>query len=113
RRQEALVEAQMREARAQVAHLGRQRVRDIIISLIGFAILATGALFVWDATQARGVAIEPFRVPADMETRGLDGVVVATQVMDKLFAMQDATHSIRAPSTYANNWGEDIAVEIP
>ncbi len=113
KRQETLIDAQVREAKAHVAQLGRQRWRDIIISLLGIAILATGGLFVWDASQARGVAIEPFRVPADMAARGLDGVVAATQVMDQLFAMQEATESIRAPSTYANNWGEDIAVEIP
>lgn len=112
-KQEALADAQMRESMAHVAQLGRERWRDVIISLIGLCILAIGGLLVWDAAQARGVAIEPFRVPADLEARGLDGVVVATQVMDQLFAMQSATESIRAPSTYANNWGEDIAVEIP
>ncbi len=106
RKHERLVEAQM-------AQLGRERWRHIFIMSIGLCVLGAIIALIWEASRARGVAIEPFRVPPEMQARGLDGVVVATQVMDQLLKMQDATESLRAPSTYSNNWGDDIAVEIP
>ena len=93
RKQERLVEA-------QTLQIGRERWRHIIIMFIGSCVLGAGVLLMWEASRARGVAIEPFRVPPEMEARGLDGVVVATQVMDQLLKMQDATESLRAPSTY-------------
>lgn len=106
RKQERLVEA-------QTAQVGRERWRHISIMFIGACVLGAFGLMMWDASRARGVAIEPFRVPSEMTARGLDGVVVATQVVDQLLRMQDATESLRAPWTYNNNWGDDISVEIP
>jgi tetratricopeptide (TPR) repeat protein len=98
---------------AQTAQLGRQRWRDFIITALGLCVLALGGLLVWDASRASGVVVEPFAVPPDMAERGLSGHVMATQLLDKLTAMQAQTESLRAASTYANDWGEDIAVEIP
>lgn len=45
--------------------------------------------------------------------RGLSGPVLASQLLDRLTEMQAETDSLRAASTYANDWGDDIAVEIP
>ncbi len=98
---------------AQTSQLGRQRWRDFIITALGVCILAIGALFVWDASRARGVVVEAFAVPPDMAERGLTGPVLAAQMLDRLTGMQAQTESLRAASTYANDWGGDIAVEIP
>ena len=68
---------------------------------------------VWDAAHSSGLIIEPFAVPPDMAAKGLTGQVVASQMLDKLTAMQDATDSTRPPQSYANNWGNNIKVEIP
>ena len=71
-------------------------------------------MMVWNAAHADGLIIESFSVlPSDMASRGLTGQVLATQMLDKLTAMQRATRSTRAPRTYANNWSDDIKVEIP
>lgn len=98
---------------AQTAQLGRQRWRDFIITALGVCLLAMGGVLVWDAARADGVVVEPFATPPDMAERGLSGPVLATQMLDRLTAMQAETVSLRAASTYANDWDGDIAVEIP
>jgi len=85
----------------------------VLTGLVGLAVAAGLALIIWNAAHADGLVIESFSVPADMASRGLSGQVVATQMLDKLTAMQSATRSNRAPRTYANNWGDDVKVEIP
>jgi hypothetical protein len=39
--------------------------------------------------------------------------VVASLMLDKLTAMQNATGSLRPAKSYASNWGSDLKVEIP
>ena len=34
-------------------------------------------------------------------------------MLDKLIAMQNGTGSVRPAQSYANNWGDDLKVEIP
>ena len=80
--------------------------------LLLFAVSSIG-MMVWNAAHSDGLIIESFSVPSDMASRGLTGQVLATQMLDKLTAMQRATRSTRAPRTYANNWSDDIKVEIP
>jgi tetratricopeptide (TPR) repeat protein len=80
--------------------------------LLLFAVIAIGVM-VWNAAHADGLVIEEFSVPGDLAVKGLTGQVVATQMLDKLTDMQSKTKSNRAPRTYANNWGDDIKVEIP
>src|SRR5437868_11921316 len=65
---------------------------------------ATGVcLMIWDAAHSKGLLIEPFQMPPDMAAKGLSGQVVASQLLDKLTAMQNATQSYRAPQAYENN----------
>jgi tetratricopeptide (TPR) repeat protein len=81
-------------------------------AFVGIAVASALALMVWDAAHSKGLVIEPFSVPADMAERGITGQVVASQMIDKLTEM--TTHeSSRAAQSYANNWGDDIKVEIP
>lgn len=98
---------------AQTAQLGRQRWRDFIITALGVCVLAGAGLLVWDASRAKGVVVEPFAAPPDLVERGLSGPVLAAQMLDKLTSMQAQTESTRAASTYANDWGGDIEIEIP
>ncbi|HEY4116157.1 MAG TPA: hypothetical protein VGM17_19020 [Rhizomicrobium sp.] len=83
----------------------------VAIILVGLVALLAGA--VWDADNDNGLVIESFSVPPDLVARGITGQIVAAKVLDRLSAMQEATISERAPSSYANNWGNDIKVEIP
>jgi len=80
---------------------------------VGVGAAAGVCLMIWDAVHSNGLLIEPFAVPADLAARGLTGQVIASQVQDKLTAMQAATLSFRPARSYANNWGNDIKVEIP
>ena len=81
-------------------------------ALVGIAVATALGAMVWDADHTKGLVIEPFSVPADMAQRGLTGQVIASQMIDKLTEM--ATHeSSRDVQSYANNWGDNIKVEIP
>ena len=80
---------------------------------VGIAVAFGAGLMVWDAAHSNGLLIEPFSVPPDMAAKGVTGQVVASQVQDKLTEMQAVTLSFRPTRSYANNWGNDIKVEIP
>ena len=51
-------------------------------------------------------------MPPALQERGLSGQVVASQMIDKLTRMTKSESS-RAVQSYANNWGDNIKVEIP
>ena len=82
-------------------------------AVVGVAAAVTVGAMVWDASHSNGLIVEPFGVPPDLAARGLTGQAVASQMLDKLAAMQEATDSSRAPQSYANNWGNNLKVEIP
>ena len=130
-RQSALADQQSLLIRLQTEHLHEQRrltlshmrwrrfsdrmkaVLQVMTAAVGFAVAAGVIWMAWSASQERGLIIEPFSVPPDMAARGLNGQVVASMVLDRLGEMQAETNSARAPSTFANNWNDEIKVEIP
>ncbi len=79
----------------------------------GLAIASFLGALAWNAHEDHGVAIEAFSVPPDLTQRGLTGQVVASQLLDRLADLQARTVTARPASTYANDWGGDIKVEIP
>ena len=80
--------------------------------IVGLAVAGGFGLLVWDAAHSKGLTIEPFSVPPDLATRGLTGEVIASQMIDKLTHMTKSESS-RSVQSYANNWGNNIKVEIP
>ncbi|WGM30051.1 hypothetical protein [Brevundimonas sp. NIBR11] len=85
----------------------------VLTGVVGVvAALLVGSL-IWEASQERGLVIEPFSVPPEFAERGVTGQVIASRLLDRLSEMSDQTVSVRAPSTYANNWNGDIKVQIP
>jgi len=86
---------------------------EVAVAFIFLAIATAIGFEIWDAAHDDGLVIEAFQVPPDMAARGLSGQVVAGQLLDKLTAMQNATQSARPPQSYANNWGNDVKVQIP
>jgi tetratricopeptide (TPR) repeat protein len=86
---------------------------EVAIAFIVLAIAVFVGAAIWNAAHDDGLVIEAFQVPPDMTVRGLTGQTVASQLLDKLSAMQAATDSARPPTSYTNNWGNDIKVEIP
>jgi tetratricopeptide (TPR) repeat protein len=125
----ALFEAQARLVDDQRHHLAEQlrvvrldkwskRLKlllQAITILIGAAILAGVGALIWTAHTEQGVRIEAFSVPPDLAQRGITGKVVASKLLDDLNEMQTATdnESSRPRRSYANNWSDNLKVEIP
>lgn len=86
---------------------------EMVVGLVILLIFVGIASAVWSAAHDNGLVIESFSVPADMNNRGLNGQVVASRLLDKLSQLQSQTVSSRAASSYANDWGKDIKVQIP
>ncbi len=92
-----------------VLKLAFEFVVALIVIVIGVAVVAA----LWNAAHDKGLVIEAFSVPPDLANRGLTGEVVAGKVLDRLSSLQAQTSSNRAASSYVNNWGSDIKVQIP
>jgi tetratricopeptide (TPR) repeat protein len=83
-----------------------------LAALFALAFAAAAALLLRAASQD-AVAIQPLRTPPELAARGLDGTALAARLLDELRMMEAQTRSRRRPSSYVNNWGENIRVEIP
>ena len=99
-------------------HLGISEKRwgvflRVATAAMGVAVAAGLAFIIWDAAHSQGLLVEPFSVPPDLASRGVTGQMMASQLLDKLNAMQNSTQSNRPPQSYSNNWGDDLKVEIP
>jgi tetratricopeptide (TPR) repeat protein len=109
---------EQRELQTSRLRLGRWKDRvsltlQSMTVVIGLAIALALAVMAWRAHEDHGVSIAAFSVPPDFAQRGLTGQVVASEVLDRLAEFQSRTVTARPASTYANDWGGDIKVEIP
>jgi tetratricopeptide (TPR) repeat protein len=99
-------------------HLGHFRewmytALEVLIGLILFLVFAAIASAVYEASRADGLVIEAFHAPPDLAAKGLGGEVLASKLLDRLNAMQNATRSSRAPSSFSHDWSDDIRIAIP
>ncbi|MGH2929496.1 MAG: hypothetical protein ACRDL8_14940, partial [Solirubrobacteraceae bacterium] len=109
---------EQRELMLSRLRLGRWKDRvtlalQAMTALVGLALAAAVAVMAWQAHEDRGLSIAPFSVPPDLAARGLTGQVVASRILDRLSQLQAETVSGRPASSYANDWGDAIKVEIP
>jgi tetratricopeptide (TPR) repeat protein len=123
-KQSRLVDLQLRhydeERRLAIAAAKRKRLSDrlrvgtqLFLALVVVAALGgLGAVF-YDALTDRGVKIEAFAVPPHLADEGLTGQIVAKKVLDRITELQRASTTVRAASSFANNWGKDIRLEVP
>jgi tetratricopeptide (TPR) repeat protein len=116
----AVLERQAKLIQSDVTHRNWQIAREaagaalmILAAVSAFTAVVIVAGVLWSATQYRGLTIQPFSVPPALEERGLTGAAVASRVLDRLAEMQSNTQSMRAANTYADSWGDEVAVEIP
>jgi hypothetical protein len=86
---------------------------EFVLAVVVVGIFIALAAAVWNASRDNGLVIEAFSVPPDIAGRGLTGDVVAGKLLDRLSSLQAQTNSNRAASTFVNNWGNDIKVQIP
>ena len=81
--------------------------------VVGAAIIIGIGAMVWEARQEHGLLVEAFAVPPDLAQKGLTGQVMANLIVDRIIALDAKAQSVRAASSYKENWGQDIKVEIP
>jgi tetratricopeptide (TPR) repeat protein len=104
---------QLKRLRLNIIDQRMSIVLKAMTAAVGLAVAVGLGCAIWYAAHDNGLVIEAFSVPPDMAARGLTGQAVAAQLQDKLAAMQNATKSARPAESYANNWGNDIKVQIP
>lgn len=86
---------------------------EIAVALVVAAILVGLGAAIWSAAHDNSLVVDSFSAPPDLAGRGLTGDVIAARLLDKLSIMRDTTVSSRASSSYANDWGNDIKLQIP
>jgi len=86
---------------------------ELAVAFVAVVVIAVIATAIWAAAHDDSLVIQAFKVPPDMARKGLDGDVVASELLDPLRSMQAETQTMRAPGTYASDWTNDIRVEIP
>jgi tetratricopeptide (TPR) repeat protein len=104
----------------QLTHLRFRRWKDrlslglqFFFAVIGTTVALILLVAAWRAHEDHGLVVDAFKVPPNLAEQGLTGEVVATRFLDKLQALQSETQSDRPASSFQNNWGEEIKVEIP
>jgi hypothetical protein len=103
-------------SRPQCVSATRTRIRNRLItgaSIIACSVVIGLAILVWDAAHDTGLVIESFAAPPDLAQRGMTGQVVANQLLDEIADIQISADTPRPAASYANNWGDDLTVEIP
>jgi tetratricopeptide (TPR) repeat protein len=94
----------------------RERLKvalQVFVILVATGIGVALVRIVWSAVDDQHLVIEAFSVPPDLAARGINGQVMAAQVLDKLGQINAQANSSRAPSSYAASWGEQVKLEIP
>jgi tetratricopeptide (TPR) repeat protein len=86
----------------------------VATAFIGVAIAAAMAWLVWNAAHSQDLIMDSFSVPVDMADKGMTGTELAGDLSGRISDML-ASHdtSMRAPQSYANNFGDSIKIEIP
>lgn len=120
----ALVRLQVRhfdeERRLAIAAAKRKRYADrfrngliTFVAALAASALMAATVMVWNASRDHGLVVEAFSVPPDLNEQGVTGRVVAAELIDQINLLQSQTHTARPASSFRNNWGDDIKVEIP
>ncbi|HEY2068991.1 MAG TPA: hypothetical protein VGG48_05510 [Rhizomicrobium sp.] len=104
----------------ELSHLRWRRFSDqmsgalqVMLAAVGLLIVVALGAAIWSAASDNGLVVEAFSVPPDLAAKGLTGEVIANKVLDRLASFQAQTVTMRASASYANNWGDDIKVQIP
>ncbi len=117
---ETLMAEQIALARMQREHLHTQHVRDrfliafdVALALGGVVLIAIIVALLWDAWSSRSVIVDPFDVPASFATQGQSGKVIASALLDRLKAIQDATRTSQSKRAVEDAWSNKIELQIP
>jgi len=115
-----LIEEQIKLAAMQRQHLHTQHIRDrflvafdLALAVAGVIVLCLAAALFWDAWTSRSVIIDAFDVPASFAAQGLSGKVMASELLDRLKAFQDATRTNQEKRAVEDAWSNRIELQIP
>ncbi len=86
---------------------------QVFLAAVAASIAFTFVLILYGALTSRYVVVDIFRAPADLAARGLTGEVVATDVLDGLQALQDATRASGKGLSSRGAWASDVKIEVP
>src|SRR3954468_22093383 len=119
-KQARLIDTQEVLAKADLTHRHWQIISERIGAALkaltvaaGLMVLTAIGVFLWSAHQARGMVVDAFSVPPEMERSGMTGAVVASELLDKVSALEAQTQSARAQSSYEDSWSDSKGVEVP
>jgi tetratricopeptide (TPR) repeat protein len=104
---------QGRLVRTQIASERMGVVLKVLTGVAGLIAAGGLAFMAWDAARTEALVVKPFSVPPELAQRGMTGEVAATRLLDGLARLQAETVSARAPGSYANDWGDEVQVQIP
>ena len=86
----------------------------IATGIVGLIVAAGLAYLIWNAANSNELIVDSFSVPPDLAQKGITGEVLAGDLVDRISEMQTRfPNSVRAPQSYANNFGDNIRLEIP
>lgn len=115
-----VLEEEARLIRAQCTELRLREVGErvraglwAILAIAALLIVGLIATVVVKASRSDALIVESFRVPPAMAQQGLTGEVVAKEVLDKVAEFDQSTQSARSTTSYDNNWGDDLKIDIP
>ena len=99
--------------RWQVANERAAFVLRMLTATAGLVTAAVVAVFVWSASQAHGLVVDPFSTPPSLAQDGVTGEVTATRLLDRLRDLESRSVTQRDQASFANSWGGDLKVDIP
>ncbi len=106
----------------ELSHLRWRRFNDqmkgalqIMLVMLGLALVIGIAAAVWNASQADGLVVDSFFVPPSFAAAGTNGEVVADDMTNQIAAVRDFAneHSLARSKDVRADSGQDIKVEIP
>ncbi|HEY1614090.1 MAG TPA: hypothetical protein VGF97_10405 [Rhizomicrobium sp.] len=106
----------------QISHLKWRRFNDwaragwqMILAALGAVAVAAIATALWDAGQADGLVVDAFTVPPDFEQRGLNGDVVAEDIVERLGTIRKIAMatSYSITNDVSADRANDVKVDIP
>ncbi len=89
---------------------------QIVIALVVIVIGAGIVVMLHDAFSSHSVVIDSFNAPAGLASRGVTGTVVASEVLNELTRLQQATRTsdlAQQKRSLSNGWSNAVRVDVP
>ncbi len=83
----------------------------LLTTAAGLTVATAVIAMAWSASQADGLVVEPFLLPAALADQGMNGEVLARGVLDRLAQLDRDTDSFR-PLRLSDGWSRTAAIPI-